>query len=71
MGFDEQPSQSGLKDILDGAAGFAPIIRNGDVFEQTACLRPVTQDGIPIVGPLMAKRRGYGRWPAQARRAYC
>ena len=52
MGFDEQPSQSGLKDILDGAAGFAPIIRNGDVFEQTACLRPVTQDGIPIVGPL-------------------
>ena len=59
MGFDEQPSQSGLKDILDGAASFAPIIRNGDVFEQTACLRPVTQDGIPIVGPL---RPTQGLW---------
>ena len=52
MGYDDQPSESGRRNILDGAAAFAPAIRNGEVVEHTACLRPVTEDGIPIVGPL-------------------
>ncbi len=52
MGYDDQPSESGRRNILDGAAGFAPAIRNGEVVEHTACLRPVTEDGIPIVGSL-------------------
>ncbi len=52
MGYDDKPSESGRRDILDGAAGFAPAIQNGEVVEHTACLRPVTEDGIPIVGPM-------------------
>ncbi len=52
MGYDDSPSESGRRNILDGAADFIPAIRNGEVAEHTACLRPVTEDGIPIVGPL-------------------
>ena len=52
MGYDDQPSESGREDILNGAAGFVPAIRGGEIVEHTACLRPVADDGIPIVGPL-------------------
>ena len=52
MGFNDQPSESGREDILNGAAGFVPAIRGGEIVEHTACLRPVADDGIPIVGPL-------------------
>lgn len=52
MGYDDRPSESGREDILNGAAGFAPAIRDGEIVEHTACLRPVAEDGIPIVGAL-------------------
>ena len=52
MGYDDQPSGSGRQAILDGAANFAPMIRNGEIVKHTACLRPVTEDGLPIVGPV-------------------
>ena len=52
MGYDDNPSESGRKNILDGAASFAPIVRSGEIVTHTACLRPVTDDGLPIVGPL-------------------
>ena len=52
MGYDDNPSESGRKNILDGAASFAPVIRSGEIVKHTACLRPVTDDGLPIVGAL-------------------
>ena len=59
MGYDDQPSEAGQRDILNGAASFVPAIRSGEIVEHTACLRPVTHDGIPIVGPL---RQTQGLW---------
>ena len=52
VGYDEEPSESGRDDILNGAASYVPAVRGGEIVEHTACLRPVTEDGIPIVGPL-------------------
>ena len=59
VGYDEEPSESGRDDILNGAASYVPAIRGGEIVEHTACLRPVTEDGIPIVGPL---RETEGLW---------
>ena len=53
-GFDERPSESGRRDILNGAASIAPVMRSGEVVTHTACLRPVTDDGLPIIGALGA-----------------
>ena len=54
VGYDDSPSVSGRKNILDGATSFAPVIRSGEIVTHTACLRPVTDDGLPIVGALDA-----------------
>ena len=59
MGFDEEPSESGRDDILNGAAGYVPAVRGGEIVEHTACLRPVAKDGLPIVGAL---QRTEGLW---------
>ena len=71
MGYDDRPSESGRKNILDGASSFAPVIRSGEIVKHTACLRPVTDDGLPIVGPLDARPRDFGRWRARVKRAFC
>ena len=53
MGYDDEPSDSGRDDILNGAASYVPSIRDGEIVEHTACLRPVAKDGLPIVGALL------------------
>ena len=59
MGYNDQPSEAGQWDILNGATSFVPAIRDGEIVEHTACLRPVTEDGFPIVGAL---QRTEGLW---------
>ena len=59
MGYDDSPSESGRQNILDGVVSFAPIIRSGEIVTHTACLRPVTEDGLPILGAL---REAEGLW---------
>ena len=51
-GFDDNPS-SGARDIIwRNASQMAPDLANAQLVKQTACLRPVTPDGIPIVDRL-------------------
>ncbi len=50
--FDEQPNSRGRDTILNDLAQMAPSIGPSRIVNHTACLRPVTPDGIPIVGRL-------------------
>ncbi len=44
----------------------APVLRGGTVVQRTACLRPLSVDNVPIIGPLPGARgafiaTGHGR----------
>jgi glycine oxidase len=49
-GFDRTPSAAARAAMLERAARFYPDLAEAPVLDQTAALRPVTPDGIPIVG---------------------
>ena len=51
-GFDDHPSSRGRDCILSDLAHMAPPVASAQIMQHTACLRPVTPDGIPIVGRL-------------------
>ena len=51
-GFDANPSPAACDIIWQNAARMAPGLANAQLVRQTACLRPVTPDGIPIVDRL-------------------
>ena len=52
MGFDREPSASAAERIMEGAKRVFPAIAEGIVELHTACLRPVTPDSAPIIGPV-------------------
>ena len=51
-GFDDHPNSRGRDSILSDLAHMAPSVASSPLINHTACLRPVTPDGIPIVGRL-------------------
>lgn len=51
-GFDANPSAAARDVIWQNAVQMAPALANAQLVKQTACLRPVTPDGIPIAGRL-------------------
>ena len=51
-GFDNMPNSRGRDSILGDLARMAPALASAQLMNHTACLRPVTPDGIPIVGRL-------------------
>jgi len=51
-GFDDRPSESGRDAIVAGILGIAASLESAAMEEHTACLRPVSEDGLPIVGPV-------------------
>jgi glycine oxidase len=48
--FNDQPTPEGQEAILDGMARLVPSIREAVTIKHVAGLRPVTPDGLPIVG---------------------
>lgn len=48
-GFDESATESGRGALIDGAARIMPAIRDADVIEHLAALRPMAPSGLPIV----------------------
>lgn len=52
VGFDEQTTDSARDGILASARQVLPFLAEAEVVAQTACLRPVTADGLPVVGAL-------------------
>lgn len=50
VGFSDNPTTQGRKSIISNVSPFFPAISTGTVKSHTACLRPVTPDGLPILG---------------------
>ena len=51
-GFDRQISESARRSILERAVKLIPELNQAPIVMHTACLRPVTPDGLPIIGQL-------------------
>lgn len=51
-GFDREISASARDQLRSSAAELLPSLAEAALVRQTACLRPVTPDGMPIVGPV-------------------
>jgi glycine oxidase len=49
-GFDESPTESGRRMLLDGAARIMPGIREAETIAHLAALRPMPSSTLPIVG---------------------
>jgi len=54
-GFDNEPTESGARRIIEGAGRIYPAILDATIEIHTACLRPVTPDNAPIVGGVPGK----------------
>jgi len=50
LGFDQEPSEWAYRTLFDAAVHLMPAITEATLVKQTACLRPVTPDDLPIVG---------------------
>ena len=49
-GFDASPSASARRTLMSAALKLMPSMRDADLVQHTACLRPLTPDWMPIVG---------------------
>ena len=49
-GFDDQPTEEGIDYILRGALTMVPSLVEVELVRRTACLRPLSADGLPIIG---------------------
>ena len=50
VGFDLSTTSQARQDLLERAARVLPSVTQARILEQTACLRPRTPDGLPILG---------------------
>ncbi len=49
-GFDEEPTSEARDSIMSDLVRMAPSVSDAPLVRQTACLRPLSADGMPIVG---------------------
>ena len=49
-GFDERTTGEALESITASAQRVLPFLAEATVAKQTACLRPITPDGLPVIG---------------------
>ena len=52
VGFDRGATIEARDAILEFAVTFAPALESAEFIEQTACLRPLSADAVPIMGPV-------------------
>ncbi len=50
VGFDDRPTEGARQSIMKGAVEIIPALSEARLVLQTACLRPVSEDGLPIIG---------------------
>ena len=53
-GFDAEPTSNARLGIRSSAERVLPFLKSAAFAHQTACLRPVTPDRLPVVGPVAA-----------------
>jgi glycine oxidase len=49
-GFDREPSETAYRTLYDAGVALMPSLADATLVKHTACLRPVTPDGLPILG---------------------
>jgi glycine oxidase len=59
VGFDEQPTAEARNFILQGLIRALPAAREARLVRQTACLRPLSADGLPILGRVPGRNNVY------------
>ena len=59
VGFDDQPTPEARESILKEATEVLPALSEAKVALQTACLRPVSEDGLPIIGVVPGREGVY------------
>ncbi|MBA7473856.1 D-amino acid dehydrogenase [subsurface metagenome] len=50
VGFDDQPTETGRDSIINGLLAMMPSLVEAELVLQTACLRPLPADGLPLLG---------------------
>ncbi len=50
-GYDRSTTREGIEHILSGVSEYLPSLASMPIRSSTACLRPVSSDGLPIIGP--------------------
>jgi len=50
VGFDDQPTEEGRDSIINSMLTMVPCLAEAELVLQTACLRPLSADGLPIIG---------------------
>ena len=51
-GFHPRTTVQGIREVLDEALRVAPGLQNADIRDIRVGLRPLTSDGIPVLGPI-------------------
>lgn len=51
-GFDVQPTMEAQNNILESVVRLAPLVMDAPIQDLTACLRPYSEDELPIMGPI-------------------
>ena len=54
-GFDDTPTAAGRQTIVRSVVNVLPHLARADIVKQTACLRPVSPDGLPVLGRIPGK----------------
>jgi glycine oxidase len=57
VGFDERSTVAGIRDLLAGVGELLPGAWQSSLAEVRVGLRPATEDGLPLIGPLAAGSR--------------
>jgi glycine oxidase len=57
VGFDETTTVAAIRDLMDAASELIPSIWQASLDSVRVGLRPVTPDGLPIIGPLASSPR--------------
>ena len=52
VGFDRNPTAAGRRRILRNARRYCSRLEEAQVIAHTACLRPISPDGLPLIGAL-------------------
>jgi glycine oxidase len=64
-GFDEEPTTEGRDKLINDLVNMVPSLVEAEVVLQTACLRPLSADGLPIIGEVPGRTGVYiatGHW---------
>ena len=59
VGFDPQPTFEAQNGIMEAAVRLAPALVDAPIRDLTACLRPTTPDGLPLIGAVEGWRDLY------------